>query len=109
MGGEVRYESPEHAQQAVAKLNGTILGGQQISIDFDMNSTDGSKLIVRNVPMGIEWQDMKDHFLTMGPVAFCQVNTIGPNGEIIPRKGKGKGKDKDFGKMPMQGMMMHHM
>lgn len=97
--GEVRYDDPSHAQQAVTELNGSRLGGGKISVTQDMKSQDGSKLIVKGIPPGIEWQELKDHFASIGQVAFADV------------KGAGKGKNKAAGKgmVMVDPMMMMQM
>jgi len=93
--GEVRYDDPSHAQQAVIELNGSTLGGGEITVIQDTKSQDGSKLIVQGIPAGIEWQELKDHFASLGQVAFADV------------KGAGKGKHKGVGKfMAMMNPMM---
>merc|ERR1712113_330284 len=80
-------------------LNGTLLGGSQISVVAAPNSQDGSKLRVHGVPPGMQWQDVKDHFSTIGTVAFCNVmESSGP-----PSAGCGQGKGGTFSSstMPM--------
>jgi len=84
--GELRYDDPSIAQQAVDVLNGSKLGGVEITVILDKTSTDGSKLVVKGIPPGIEWQELKDHFASLGKVAFANVKGAG--------KGKGKGKGK---------------
>jgi len=78
--GEVRYDEHEIAQNAMRQLNGSTLGGAQIFIEADQKSKDGTRLLIHNIPSGIAWQELKDHFSPMGRVAFCDI------------KGKGKGK-----------------
>merc|ERR1719253_1069954 len=75
--GEVRYENPLHAQQAMQMLNGSLLGGAQISVMASPGSQDGTKLLVQGIPAGAEWQELKDHFGTIGPVAFAQTAPMG--------------------------------
>lgn len=89
--GEVRFENPQDADKAAQVLGGTLLNGGQISIHKDATAKDGSRLIVSNVPPGTPWQDLKDHFTAIGPVAYAGVN----NG--FGGKGKAKGKDKGGG------------
>merc|ERR1719329_1871186 len=108
--GEIRYDNPLHAQMAVAMLNGSAFNGGMITVNWDMNSKDGTKLIVEGIPPGTEWQELKDHFAQMGTVAFAGVKGAA--------KGKGKGGDVGGGfggcggmmmggMNPMQGMMMN--
>merc|ERR1719464_616561 len=88
--GEVRYDAVEHTQLAMTQLNGSVLGGAQIWVRLDANSKDGTRLIVSGIPSHVQWQELKDHFATIGQVAFAEI-----------RKGKGKGKgggdDAGFG------------
>lgn len=97
--GEVRYDDPSHAQQAIDVLNGSKLGGAEITVTMDRTSTDGSKLVVKGIPAGIEWQELKDHFASVGQIAFANVKGVG--------KGKGKAKGMDAGmKVMSNGMVM---
>mmetsp|Transcript_97595 Transcript_97595/g.271522 ORF Transcript_97595/g.271522 Transcript_97595/m.271522 type:complete len:545 (+) Transcript_97595:100-1734(+) len=73
MEGEVRFDAAEHAQTAMQKLNGSVLGGRQIWIRADPNSKDHTRLIVTGFPQSIQWQELKDHFSSIGTVAFAQV------------------------------------
>merc|ERR1712004_676834 len=54
--GEIRYDNPMCAQQALAGLQGTELNGAQITIGQDMNSKDGTKLWVSGIAPGTSWQ-----------------------------------------------------
>jgi len=92
--GTVRYDDPADAQQAVEQLNGSELGGSTITVEIDPQSQDATRLTVRGIPAGIEWQELKDHFKCIGTVAFCDVKG----------KGKGKGNKGGFG-MDSNGMV----
>jgi len=70
---EVRYDNPNHAKQAVNRLNGKPLLGSPLTIEMDPTSTDGSKLIVTGVPDTADWHEIKDHFSMIGQVAFADV------------------------------------
>eukprot|EP00927_Polykrikos_kofoidii_P035158 TRINITY_DN29731_c0_g2_i1.p1 TRINITY_DN29731_c0_g2~~TRINITY_DN29731_c0_g2_i1.p1 ORF type:complete len:453 (-),score=102.28 TRINITY_DN29731_c0_g2_i1:39-1247(-) len=93
--GEVRFESPEVAKQAMMSLNGSELGGSQIFVMAAPGSADGSKLLVQGISPGTQWQDLKDHCSQVGPVAFCQIMPANPMG-----MGMGMGMP-----MPMMPMM----
>jgi len=95
--GEVRFEDPACAQQAQLLLNGSSIGGAEIAVKVDLTSKDGTKIIVTGIPLGIEWQELKDHFGAVGTVAFCNVKSINAMG-----KGKGGGKGMNM----MGGNMM---
>jgi len=105
-GAEVRYDDPQHAQDAVNALDGGILGGAEIRVAVDQTSTDGSKLIVTNVPAGIEWQELKDHFGQCGTVAFVKTRDKGAG---KGRFGKGKGGWSWVSQQAMQRQMQEMM
>jgi len=71
--GEVRYDFPMHAHMAVSMLNGSVLKGGQIQVDWDWKSSDGTKLWVAGIPPQAGWQDLKDHFASVGQVAFADI------------------------------------
>lgn len=53
--------------------------GAQISVSADSRSQDGTKLLISNLPAGVEWQELKGHFAQCGEVAYAGV--FGP-GEV---------------------------
>merc|ERR1719343_518293 len=71
--GEVRFNTPMGAQNALMHLNGSILNGAMVQIGLDERSQDGTKLCVNNLAAGTSWQDLKDHFLQAGQVAYAAV------------------------------------
>mmetsp|Transcript_108702 Transcript_108702/g.307438 ORF Transcript_108702/g.307438 Transcript_108702/m.307438 type:complete len:445 (-) Transcript_108702:203-1537(-) len=71
--GEIRFEHAESVVAAVANLSGTNLGGSEIHVEEDPRSMDKSKCIVYGLPPSIEWQELKDHFAQVGPVAFANI------------------------------------
>jgi len=76
--GEVRFDDPSHAPLAVKKLNGSMMLGTQIHVNLDMTSKDSSKVIVSNIPPGVGWQELKDHFKEAGlAIAFVDLGTRG--------------------------------
>ncbi|CAE7596014.1 unnamed protein product, partial [Symbiodinium pilosum] len=52
----VRYHHVSDAQAAIATLDGTTLLGAQINVIADARSQDGTKLLISNLPAGVEWQ-----------------------------------------------------
>jgi len=70
---EVRYESPEDAQRAVEVLDGSELEGVKVSVMLDQTSKDGSKVLVTQLPAGVQWQTVKDHCSQGGQVAYVKV------------------------------------
>eukprot|EP00927_Polykrikos_kofoidii_P059228 TRINITY_DN5435_c0_g2_i1.p1 TRINITY_DN5435_c0_g2~~TRINITY_DN5435_c0_g2_i1.p1 ORF type:complete len:375 (-),score=66.26 TRINITY_DN5435_c0_g2_i1:86-1210(-) len=71
--GEVRYDNAEHAKEAMTSLNGSQIGNSQVFVMAAPGSVDGTKLVVQGLAPGTPWQEVKDHFAQIGPVAFCQV------------------------------------
>jgi len=69
--GEVRMETAEEAQRALAMLHGADVMGCIITVAMDRCSKDGTRLIVGNLPPNINWQQMKDIFSQAGTVAFA--------------------------------------
>jgi len=71
--GEIRYDDPQHAQEAVDYLNGSELEGRMITVEFDPREQSGmgTKLVVGNLPSGMQWQELKDHFKQIGTVAYA--------------------------------------
>lgn len=118
--GEVRYESAEHAQAAMQALNGSMLLGSQIFIMSAPDSQDGTKLMVKGFAPGTQWQELKDHFGQIGPVAFAAVHQkhsqdfwqnpmLGVTAAMGSGGGKKGGKKGGFGMDPMQMMSMMTM
>jgi len=77
--GQVRFESPEEAQQALA-MNGTMLNGYQIEVKLHGNSKDATKLQLLNLPPGMEWQELKTFFTSQGitPAYVDTTNRVPP-------------------------------
>jgi len=92
MSAEVRFGDAQGAQTAAQAMNGSILGGAEIQVVLDPTSKDGCKLAVSNIPAGLEWQELKDHFGHCGTVAFVQTSAEA-KGKGKGAKGKGKGGD----------------
>merc|ERR1712183_757220 len=78
---EVRYETAAEAQTALAELQGTNCGADGASgmLSLDPKSQDGTKIMIANMPAGLEWQGLKDHFGKAGKVAYAAI--LGP-GEV---------------------------
>jgi len=71
---EVRFDDPAACQQAIAMLNNTDLGGNNINVQLDMKSQDQTRLIASNLHPALEWQEVKDYFSQAGRVAFVEVH-----------------------------------
>eukprot|EP00927_Polykrikos_kofoidii_P008446 TRINITY_DN13500_c0_g1_i1.p1 TRINITY_DN13500_c0_g1~~TRINITY_DN13500_c0_g1_i1.p1 ORF type:complete len:352 (-),score=80.47 TRINITY_DN13500_c0_g1_i1:61-1116(-) len=74
--GEVRFDDPDHAKMAMTSLNGSTLDGATIFIQAAPNSKDNGKLIVSGLAPSTQWQELKDHFAVVGPVAFAEVASM---------------------------------
>merc|ERR1719188_1541472 len=79
MGGcaEVRFDIPSSTMTAIQALNGSFVMGQQITVQADMTSKDGTKIIVSGLAPGVSWQELKDHFAQAGTVAFAGMKSGG--------------------------------
>merc|ERR1719171_3055652 len=93
---EVRFDHFfESLESAVQETNLSLLGGRAIRVVADQMSQDGTKIIVSGVPPGVQWQQLKDHFKSVGEVAFANFNQqAGPAGALggaMPRAGFGPG------------------
>lgn len=71
--GEVRYRDPEAAARAVRELNGSVVSGNAIKVMLDPNAQDGTKVVISNMPAGMAWQDLKDHFVQLGHVHYANI------------------------------------
>jgi len=122
--GEVRFDDPSLVQEAVDFLDGSELGGSVIRVRIDQSSKDGSKVFVSGLPPGVDWQTLKDHFSSVGQVAYANVNKgVGKGGPFssmmmgspdMGMKGMGGGMGggmgmKGMGNMQNMNMMMTMM
>ncbi|CAK0860859.1 unnamed protein product, partial [Prorocentrum cordatum] len=56
--GEVRFAERDGAETAILSLNGSLIRGCAIMVQRDDMSKDGTKLIVSNLPHGMQWQQL---------------------------------------------------
>lgn len=96
--GEIRYDDPNHTAMALQTLNGALLQGSPISLEYDPKSQDGSKLLVSGIPAGTQWQELKDLFSPIGTVAYAGVKDDSAGDMFSAMMGSGKGKGKGKGK-----------
>merc|ERR1711937_236855 len=87
---------PRDARQAVADLNGAVLGGREIEVRFDRDTSKGGgkgsakggkgrgassfggvNVYVGNLSWNVAWQDLKDHMRQAGEVSNAEVFTEG--------------------------------
>jgi len=72
---EVRFSTPDEAQAAIDKLDGSELLGYKLSVSphHSVQDQDRSKVLVRGLGAGIGWQELKAHFSPVGSVEFVAV------------------------------------
>eukprot|EP00927_Polykrikos_kofoidii_P072556 TRINITY_DN6865_c0_g1_i1.p1 TRINITY_DN6865_c0_g1~~TRINITY_DN6865_c0_g1_i1.p1 ORF type:complete len:859 (-),score=142.58 TRINITY_DN6865_c0_g1_i1:92-2668(-) len=80
--GEVRFYTRDYAEYALTTLDLTI-HGHPLTVKRDDVTTDGTKLIISNMPPGVAWHDIKNLFSQAGPVHYANIGRTD--------KGKGKG------------------
>eukprot|EP00927_Polykrikos_kofoidii_P076068 TRINITY_DN7279_c0_g1_i1.p1 TRINITY_DN7279_c0_g1~~TRINITY_DN7279_c0_g1_i1.p1 ORF type:complete len:859 (+),score=135.60 TRINITY_DN7279_c0_g1_i1:328-2577(+) len=68
---EVRFFSSDSAKHAVQTFNGAILNGMQIHVAIDPACPE--RVLVTNMPAGVSWQELKDHFSQVGEVQFSNI------------------------------------
>eukprot|EP00975_Prorocentrum_lima_P065013 12900869-Prorocentrum_lima.AAC.1 len=71
-------------QNAMGMLEGSVLGKATLAVSVDNSSKDGTKLIIRGLPVETQWQDLKDRCSQAGQVAFVAIkppNMVGGNTE----------------------------
>ncbi|CAH0473971.1 unnamed protein product [Peronospora belbahrii] len=79
--GVVTYETEEAAQNAIATLNDTELGGRKIFVREDRESQAtsaakpkrGFRVYVGNLSWNVKWQELKDHMKKAGTVVHADV------------------------------------
>lgn len=77
--GVVTYETEEAAQNAIATLNDTELGGRMIFVREDRESQPtsavkpkrGFRVYVGNLSWNVMWQELKDHMKKAGTVVHA--------------------------------------
>merc|ERR1711920_366762 len=80
---EVRYDDPAHAQRAIDKLNGSMLGGVPIGVRMHgMKNPQLTKLLVTGLPKHTHWIILKNHFNTIGTVAFANIYDGSDKGKV---------------------------
>eukprot|EP00401_Gymnodinium_catenatum_P026638 CAMPEP_0117510154 /NCGR_PEP_ID=MMETSP0784-20121206/27844_1 /TAXON_ID=39447 /ORGANISM="" /LENGTH=839 /DNA_ID=CAMNT_0005305783 /DNA_START=111 /DNA_END=2626 /DNA_ORIENTATION=+ len=84
--GEVRFYAAESAAFAAQNLDGSVVFGQQLKVHLDAKTPDGTKIVISNMPQGMSWQDLKDHFSQAGQIHYANIGRTADNG-----KGKGYG------------------
>ncbi|OZJ02601.1 hypothetical protein BZG36_03640, partial [Bifiguratus adelaidae] len=83
--GIVEYRTPEEAQRAIQELTDTMLMGRQIFVREDREdepvfkrgpppmASASRQIFVRNLPLHVSWQDLKDIFRRAGAVIRADV------------------------------------
>eukprot|EP00928_Gymnodinium_smaydae_P041051 TRINITY_DN27798_c0_g4_i1.p1 TRINITY_DN27798_c0_g4~~TRINITY_DN27798_c0_g4_i1.p1 ORF type:complete len:163 (+),score=35.49 TRINITY_DN27798_c0_g4_i1:124-612(+) len=65
--GKVRFVCPVDAEDALV-LNGFVLNGSPLHVVLDPALLDNTRLVITNLPEGVEWQTLCNLFLPVGPV-----------------------------------------
>lgn len=98
--GLVEMSTANGARTAIQQLDGQDLAGRIIEVREDnkggggqsfgggQSYDQGSRVYVGNLDWGVSWQDLKDHFRSVGEVTFAEVMTEG---------GKAGGRSKGCG------------
>lgn len=81
--GIVTYETEEAAQNAIATLNDTELGGRKIFVREDREAQPvsavkpkrGFRVYVGNLSWNVKWQELKDHMKKAGTVVHADGET----------------------------------
>lgn len=69
--GEVRFDTPATADQAIMLLSGGLMNGSTITVEQDGTCRDASRVLVRGVPEGTHKITLRDHFAQVGKVVFA--------------------------------------
>jgi len=75
LDGEVRFEDAALAYEAL-KLSGSLFNGVCIGVELDPGSQDQAKVKVTGLPHGTRWQELKDYFAGIGPIAFAGIKGV---------------------------------
>jgi len=82
--GEVRFEDPSKAIEALL-LNGSLMGGKRITVELDPGSKDQAKIKITGLPPRTKWQELKDHFVSVGAIKFAGIKGVnGVSGRVGP-------------------------
>jgi RNA recognition motif-containing protein len=82
--GIVTYATEEAAQNAIATLNDTELGGRKIFVREDREAQpvsavkpkSGYRVYVGNLSWNVKWQELKDHMKKVGTVVHADGETL---------------------------------
>lgn len=75
---DLRFQTPEDAMRACEELHGGSFeaagfGPNTIAVVPSGTSKDSTKVVVHGLPLGIEWQELKDFFKQIGQIAFVAI------------------------------------
>jgi len=84
---EVKFKTAEEASWAVFNLDSSNVGGADISVEADSECPDGKWVIVRGIPEGLEWAELKRHLGFAGKVLSCKPEgTRASNGKAVTKR-----------------------
>lgn len=77
--GEVTFDDPDTAANAVNQLWGTFCQGAELRCEIDSRCEEGNKIRVMRLPPGFSSSALMEHFSAVGEVAGCMVRDIIPS------------------------------
>jgi len=80
--GEIRMSTAAEAEKALQLLNGSQLMGSTLEVKLHSGSTDATKLQISGIPAGAAWQELKDHFASVGTVLHSATTPLIPGQEF---------------------------
>lgn len=82
--GVLKFEDDKHLAKAATKLSGSRIGKAQITVEQHATK---SKLLVYGLSSKVTWQQLFDHFSSIGAVSFADIK--GPDGASVLAWGEG--------------------
>ena len=79
--GFVHFETPEAADEAIAKINGMLIAGREVYVGRFVKrterpgATDWTNVFVKNIPLHWDKQRLEDEFQSCGPIASAVIMT----------------------------------
>lgn len=79
--GFVHFETPEAADEAIAKINGMLIAGREVYVGRFVKrterpgATEWTNVFVKNIPLHWDKQRLEDEFSSCGPIASAVIMT----------------------------------
>jgi len=77
--GFVHFETPEAADEAIAKINGMLIAGREVFVGRFVKrterpgATEWTNVFVKNIPLHWDKQRLEDEFASCGPIASAVI------------------------------------